>query len=156
MVFTKITLPIKAIAPISAIALAFIATPAAYANSNAVPASDASAEMIAIADEMSRPENVKKIANIVEDIAGAMMDMPVGQMAAAIEKASPGILKSSIPANATVADLAGKDADKLPREFATKTRDMMAMAGSFARVFAELLPQFERMSKDMEKRVRSR
>ncbi len=150
MVFAKITLPI------SVIALALIASPAAFANSKAAPVSDASAEMIAVADEMSRPENVKKIANMVEGIAGAMMEMPVGQMAAAIEKASPGILKSSIPANATVADLAGEDADKLPREFATKTRDMMSMAGSFARVFAELLPQFERMSKDMEERVRNR
>jgi hypothetical protein len=150
MVFAKISLPI------SVIALALIASPAAFANNSSSTHSDATAEMIAVADEMSRPENVKKISNMVEDIAGAMMEMPVGQMAAAIEKASPGILKSSIPANATVADLAGDDADQLPREFAMKTRDMMSMAGGFARVFAEMLPQFERMGKEIEKSVHTR
>jgi hypothetical protein len=142
--------------PAAVIALALIASPAAYANTSASASSEATAEMIKVADEMSRPENVKKISNLVEGIAGAMMEMPVGQMAAAIEKASPGVLKGSIPANATVADLAGKDADKLPQEFASKTRDMMSMAGSFARIFAEMLPQLERMGEDMEKRVRNR
>ena len=150
MVFAKTSLPI------SVIALALIASPAAFANNSSSTHSDATAEMIAVADEMSRPENVKKISNMVEGIADAMMGMPVGQMAAAIEKASPGILKSSIPANATVADLASDDADQLPREFATKTRDMMSMAGGFARVFAEMLPQFERMGKEIEKSVRTR
>jgi hypothetical protein len=141
--------------PIAALALSLTAAPAAFAKDNSLTASDSSAEMIKMADEMARPENVEKISNLVEGIAGAMMQMPVGQMAATIEKASPGAIKNPIPANATVADLAGKDGDRLPQEFAAKTRDMMAMAGTFARVFAELMPQLERMGKEMEGRVRN-
>ncbi len=154
MISTKFSV-LKIALPAAMLALTLSAAPAAFAKGNTLTASDSSVEMIKMADEMARPENVEKISNLVEGIAGAMMQMPVGQMAATIEKASPGMIKNSIPANATVADLAGKDGDRLPQEFAAKTRDMMSMAGSFARVFAELLPQLERMGKDMEAKVRN-
>lgn len=145
----------KVATPTLAIALSIFCAPAAFAGGNNLTQSDASVEMVKMADEISRPENVKKISNLVEGITEAMMHIPVGQMAAAVEKASPGMVKNPIPANATIADLAGQDADQLPKEFAAKTRGMMSMAGSFARVFAELIPQFERMSTEMEARVRN-
>jgi hypothetical protein len=145
----------KIASPMVALALTIAAAPAAFASDNQLAMSDSSAEMIKMADEMARPDNIRKMSGLVEGITEAMMQIPVGQMAAAVEKASPGAIKNAIPANATLSDLAGQDADRLPKEFAAKTRGMMSMAGSFARIFAEMLPQFERMGKEMEARIRT-
>jgi hypothetical protein len=80
----------------------------------------AQADMLAIGDKLSDPQVQDSVAKMVGQMTDRMLDLPVGKFAAAIEKALPGGMpgaikgKKRIKANDTVADLADRDADRLP------------------------------------------
>ncbi len=106
-------------------------------------------ELTKMAKMLGDPRMQKDISKMVEGFAAAMMEMPVGKMAAAIEEARPGSIKKPVPANATVADLAGKDASNLPHEFGAQSKDMMGMMGGMLSAFAVMLPEFEKMGREI-------
>jgi hypothetical protein len=106
-------------------------------------------EFSKMAKMLGDPRMQKDISKMVEGFAAAMMEMPVGKMAAAIEEARPGSIGKSVPANATVADLAGKDARDLPHEFGAQSKDMMGMMGGMLSAFAIMLPEFEKMGREI-------
>jgi hypothetical protein len=139
---------------------------AAFANAfaNAVGSAEADtttdkaqADMLAIGDRLSDPQVQDSIAKMVGQMTERMLDLPVGKFAAAIEKALPDTMsgaikgKKRIKANDTVADLAGRDADRLPAELAKGSKQMMSMMSGFATAFAAMMPEFEKLGKDMEK-----
>lgn len=116
------------------------------------PKSDAQAEMLAMSDNFSDPRMQDGVANMVERMTNSMLDLPIGKFVAAIEQSVPGANKGKkrIRANDTVADLAGRDADRLPGQLATGSRQMMGMMSGFAAAFATMIPEFEKLGKDME------
>jgi hypothetical protein len=138
--------------------------PIAAAFANAVGSAEADsttdkaqADMLAIGDKLSDPQVQDSVAKMVGQMTERMLDLPVGKFAAAIEKALPGGMpgaikgKKRIKANDTVADLAGRDADRLPAELAKGSKQMMSMMSGFATAFAAMMPEFEKLGKDMEK-----
>jgi hypothetical protein len=126
--------------------------PMAFADDRA-ETDDAQAEMMAMADKLSDPRIQDGVANMVGRMTERMMDFPVGKFASAVDRAMPGAMKGKkrIRANDTVADLAGRDADRLPGELAKGTRQMMGMMSGFAAAFASMLPEFEKLGEEMEK-----
>ncbi len=115
--------------------------------------SDTQAELNAMADKLANPKMQKGVANMVERMTENMLDLPIGQFVTAIEKSVPGANKGRkrIRANDTLADIAGRDADRLPDQLADGSRQMMGMMSSFAAAFANMVPEFEKMGRDMEK-----
>lgn len=107
-----------------------------------------------IADKMSNPLIQEGVANTVERMTAAMMNIPVGTFVGAIEDARPGTVKRGVARNSTVGDLAGRDAEYLPQELGERSRDMMSMMGGFANAMAVMMPEFERMSREMEESFR--
>jgi hypothetical protein len=107
-------------------------------------------EINSIADKAADPVVQDKVAYMVEHMTNAMMRLPVGHFAAAIEDARPGTVKKHIRRDATVADLAGRDADTLPNELGDRSRQAMGMMSGFARAFAQMMPEIEKMGHDME------
>ena len=103
-----------------------------------------------IAEKLANPAVQDGVAAVVERMTGAMMQMPVGQFADAIETARPGTVKRSIRRNATIADLAGRDAEHLPEELGARSREAIGMMSGFARAFAVMMPEFERIGREME------
>lgn len=103
-----------------------------------------------IAEKLANPAVQDGVATVVERMTGAMMKMPVGQFADAIETARPGTVKRSIRRDATIADLAGRDAEYLPEELGARSREAMGMMSGFARAFAVMMPEFERIGREME------
>lgn len=103
-----------------------------------------------IAEKLANPAVQDGVATVVERMAGAMMQMPAGQFADAIENARPGTVKRSIRRDATIADLAGRDAEYLPEELGARSREAMGMMSGFARAFAVMMPEFERIGREME------
>lgn len=91
-----------------------------------------------------------RIATAVETMTRTVMDMPVGPLVDSIEKARPGTVKRNIPRDATLADIADRDADALPEKLGEGSRQMLSMAGSLAQVMAAMMPEFERMGRAME------
>ncbi len=121
----------------------------AYSDTQA-PERDPSAAMNDMADKLSSPHMQDDVAHMVEAMTTAMLRLPVGHMATAIEKARPGILKRRIRDDATLADVAGRDARDLPETLSDKSRDMMGMMGGFAKAFAVMIPELQKMGDDME------
>jgi hypothetical protein len=117
---------------------------------DSAPQRDSAQEMNDMADTLANPRMQDGVANMVEKMTTAMMRMPVGQIAAAVEKAAPGTIRKRIRSDATIADLAGRDARDLPENLGDKSRAMMGMASGLAKAFAVMLPEFEKMGKEME------
>jgi hypothetical protein len=125
-------------------------SPMAFADERAEQ-SDSQAELMAMADKLSDPRMQDGVANMVGQLTERMMDLPVGKFAAAIERARPGTVKRGIRENTTVADLAGRDAERLPDDLAKGTRQAIGMMSGFAAAFASMLPEFEKLGREMEK-----
>jgi hypothetical protein len=111
--------------------------------------------IIAMADKMSDPAMQDGIAAAVETMASTMMRLPVGQFAEAVENARPGTVDKRIRRDATISDLAGRDARYLPEELGERSREAMGMMSGFARAMATMMPEFERMGRDMEENFRN-
>ncbi len=114
------------------------------------PQRDAAAELIAMGDQMADPAVQDNVASVVGQMTNTMMRLPIGKFAAAIEDARPGTLKKRIRRDATVADLAGRDGEDLSDDLAQGSRQMMGMMGGFAKAFAVMVPELEKMSREME------
>lgn len=103
-----------------------------------------------IAERMADPQMQDRIASAVEIMTRTVMDMPVGPLVESIEKARPGTVKRDIPRDATLADIADRDAEALPEKLGEGSRQMLSMAGSLAQAMAAMMPEFERMGRTME------
>ena len=124
-----------------------------YANAQSADRGDAQAELSKFANQLSSRKTQDSVATMVERMTGTMLDFPIGKFVAALEQSVPGANKGKkrIRATDTVADIAGRDADSLPEKLANSSRDMMGMMSGLAAAFATMVPEFEKLSRDMEK-----
>jgi hypothetical protein len=116
---------------------------------------DMQAELMALSGKMADPRMQDGVADMVGKMAQAMMDMPVGNVAAAIEKAVPGekvrVNGHRVRAGDTVADLAGRDADRLPGQIDKGVHQAMGLMSGLAAAFATMLPEFQKLGDELEK-----
>ena len=115
---------------------------------------DAQDGMGQIAGRLSDPAVQDGVAIMVERVSGAVLNMPIGGITDAIETARPGTVERRLRRDATVGDLAGRDADYLPEELGGQTREVVGMMGGVARAMANMMPAFENLSRDMEDQIR--
>lgn len=138
---------------------------AALADTDALPAPvtrlagaedrrDTETRLNDMARDLADPRVQDGVADMVERIGETVLDLPVGKFAAAVERARPGTVSRRVREDATVADLAGRDADRLPRELGEGSRQMMSMFSGFAAAFAGMMPAFEDMARDLEASMR--
>ena len=115
--------------------------------------SDTQDELNAVADKFSNLRVQDGIADTVERMTETMLDMPIGKFVAAIEQSVPGTNRgrNRIRATDTLADVAGRDADRLPDQLADGSRQMMGMMSGLAAAFATMIPEFKKISRDMDK-----
>jgi hypothetical protein len=113
---------------------------------------DAQADLNRLSDRMADPHMQDNLAGAVERMTETMLDLPVGKFVAAIEKSVPGANKGRkrIRQGDTLADIAGRDADRLPEQLADGSRQMMGMMSGLASAFATMLPEFEKIGKSLE------
>jgi hypothetical protein len=108
-----------------------------------------------MADKIADPAVQDGVAAAIESATGAMMNLPIGRFAEAMERARPGTVNRRIRGDATVADIAGRDARYLPEELGERSREAMSMMSGFARAMATMMPEFERMGREMEESFRA-
>jgi hypothetical protein len=125
------------------------------AEVEAVNDSNDESGIMGMADKMSDPAMQDGVAAVVEHMTSTMMQLPVGQFAEAIENARPGTVGKRIRRDATIADLAGRDADNFPEKLGDGSRQMMGMMSGFAKAFAVMMPEFEKMGREMEDSFRT-
>jgi hypothetical protein len=116
---------------------------------------DMQAEMLALSDKMADPRVQDGVADMMGRMTQVMMKMPVGNIAAAVEKAVPGekirVNGRRVRAGDTVADLAGRDGEKLPGQIDKGVHQAMGMMSGLAAAFATMLPEFQKMGDELEK-----
>ncbi len=88
----------------------------------------------------------------------AMMDLPIGQFAHAMDKAMPENMRrddgfSTIDPDATLGDLARRDDPDFDRNTAQKMRQGTAIMGIIASEFGALLPQLQAIGDRMKRRM---
>ena len=128
------------------------AEPVMAADDEGSDMSDAQSDLTDLSAKMADPRMQDSMANAVERMTETMLDLPIGKFAAAIEQSVPGANKGRkrIRANDTLADVAGRDAERLPEQLASGSRQMMGMMSGLAAAFATMLPEFEKMGEAME------
>lgn len=125
------------------------------ANDFAPSADEGDTDFADMADKIADPAVQDGVASAIESATGAMMNLPVGRFAEAIERARPGTVSRRMRGDATVADIAGRDARYLPEELGEQSREAMGMMSGFARAMATMMPEFERMGREMEESLRA-
>ncbi len=133
------------LALLAAAPLALLSAAPAAARDDAA----ADADIRNFARELQDPARGGQIADVVGAMMRAVMAMPVGGIANAVGRADPNSPMADIPADATVADLAGLDSERLPARVAGQTRAATAMMGQMAGAMAEMMPTFRAMARDM-------
>ncbi len=138
----------------------FLALPLlAVALSLAAPASaqdqTPESEMI---EKLNDPAFQDNMVSVMSGFMTAMMDLPIGQFAAAMEKAVPEGMDdqkafSRIDPDATLGDLAAPGNPNFNAEMEDKMRKGTAMMGIMASEFGALLPQLKAMGERMKRRM---
>jgi hypothetical protein len=118
-------------------------------------AAEADDDFIEMADKMADPRVQDGVSAAVERATGAMMNLPIGRFAEAIERTRPGTVGRRIRPDSTIADVAGADSRYLPEQLGDGSRQMMGMMSGFARAMAVMMPEFERMGREMEDSFRA-
>ncbi len=124
-------------------------------NDFAPAADDADTDFADMADKIADPAVQDGVAAAIESATGAMMNLPIGRFAEVVERARPGTVSRRMRGNATVADIVGRDARYLPGELGERSREAMGMMSGFARAMALMMPEFERVGREMEENFRA-
>lgn len=109
----------------------------------------------AVAGRMSDPAMQDSIAYTVEQMASAVLALPVGGIAEAIETARPGTVRREVRRDTTVGDLAGRDSDYIAEDLGDRSREMVGMMGSLARAAATMAPAISKMGRNLEESYRT-
>lgn len=99
---------------------------------------------------LSDPHMQDAVGNAMSALLGAMLDMKAEPFAKAMESMGDREGARRIPRGATLGDLAGPDARKMPREIKRRVPAMMNATGSMVGVLDAMLPQLEAIGKDFE------
>jgi hypothetical protein len=143
-------LPIVALAAMPASGQDVVYAPGTGESYEAITDEQPDDDISRVAERMSDPVVQHGVGSAVEYASESIMRLPIGRFADAIERARPGTVDRRLPRDATVGDLAGRDADYLPQELGERSREMVGMMGGFAQAMAAMMPEFERMSREME------
>lgn len=109
-------------------------------------------------EKLNDPAFQDGMVSMMGGFMAAMMDMPIGQFAAAMDKAIPENMKkddglSDIDPQATVGDLARRDDPDFDQNMEHKLRKGTAIMGIMASEFGALLPQLRAMGEKMKRRM---
>jgi hypothetical protein len=100
--------------------------------------------------ELNDPARQDAMAGALEALGSALLDMKVAPFLKALDRAGVPAGGRDVRADATLADLAGPDARRMPGELADKLPLMMGMMGTMAGEMETMLPQLEAMGKRLE------
>lgn len=115
------------------------------------PATDA--DLSALTDKLSDPDFQDGMGEALSAVSDILLDLPVGPLIEAAEKMA-GEPVSDYDRDATVRDLAGPDAERVPEEIRERVPQMMSAMSGMAEGLAVMLPALREMARDMEDRFK--
>lgn len=106
-----------------------------------------------MASDLRDPYKAEALGDMLGAMLGVMLDMKAAPLARAMEAAGEPEAARKIPRGATIGDLAGPDARRLPQEVRRRAPAMLGALGEFAEVLEEAAPEFERIARNYERKV---
>lgn len=103
-----------------------------------------------VADELANPRNQRAVAGVMEAMTEMMLSMKVAPLAKAMDQMGDREAARSIPKDGTLADLAGPEARRMPREVSRKVPQMMGAMAGMTGAMEAMLPQLEEMAERMK------
>tara|TARA_R110000796_G_scaffold8843_33_gene29407 strand:- start:26316 stop:26750 length:435 start_codon:yes stop_codon:yes gene_type:complete len=109
-------------------------------------------------ERLNDPAFQDDMVSMMSGFMMAMMDLPIGQFAQAMDKAMPEDMRgddgfSAISPDATLGDLARRDDLDFDRDAQAEMRRGTAMMGIIASEFGALLPQLQAIGNRMKRRM---
>lgn len=130
--------------------LALLPGPAAArdrANANTTASATDAGEMIR---QLEDPRRQAAVADAMGAMMGMMLSMKAAPLARAMDAMGGHDEARRIPQNATLGDLAGSDARRLPDEVKRRVPGMMIAMGSLAGMMDEMMPEFKKIGATFE------
>jgi hypothetical protein len=113
-----------------------------------------------LSDRLSDPVEQQKLAAMVGALGEVLMQLPVGQLAEAMERSAPEAMGDAVPKiapDATLRDLAGRDgAQKMQAEISDKVPMMMGMMAGLVEGLDAMRPALRDMAKTMNGQLQQR
>lgn len=106
-----------------------------------------------LSSELRDPYKAEALGDMLGAMLGMMLDMKAAPLARVMEAAGEPDAARRIPRGATIGDLAGPDARRLPQEVRRRAPAMLGALGEFAEVLEEAAPEFERIAKHYDRKV---
>lgn len=103
--------------------------------------------------QLSDPLTQQAMGEMLGALVGVMLDMPAEPLARMAEATGDRDAARRIPRGATIGDLAGPEARRLPREVRRRAPAMIGAMAGLAEVVEEMAPEFEKIGKDFERRM---
>lgn len=105
-----------------------------------------------LAEQLDDPALQHSLSDAIAAMSEALLDMPVAPIARVMDAmGDPGA--RDIDPDATIGDLAGPDARRMPREVARKVPQMMGAMAEMSDAMAAMAPQLEAIGRRMGDRM---
>lgn len=126
---------------------------AALAALAAMPAPALAKADGSLSRELRDPYKAEAMGDMLGAMLGVMLDMKAEPLARVMEAAGEPEAARKIPRGATIGDLAGPNARRMPQEVRRRAPAMIGALGEFAGMLEEMAPQFEQIAKDFDRKV---
>jgi hypothetical protein len=109
------------------------------------------------AEELARrlddPDTQYRVAGALSAITSEFLEMRAEPFLRAMEAAGAGEAAPDLPPDATLGDLAGPEAQRLPGEIERRVPDLMGSLAEMASAFGAMQPELEAMARRMKDAV---
>lgn len=105
----------------------------------------------AVVRQLQDPRTQEAVGDAMGALFGALLGMDAEPFVRAAESMGDRDIRRTVPRGATLGDLAGPEARRMPRQIRRQVPHMMNAAGSLVGVLEQMAPQLEEIGKKMER-----
>ena len=105
------------------------------------------------ASDLSDPRKQEAMGNAMGAMMGVLLNMKADPLARAMERMGEHKAARKIPRGATLGDLAGPDAKRMPAEMRRRVPAMMGAMGDLAGMMQDIAPALAAIGEDFERQM---
>jgi hypothetical protein len=105
------------------------------------------------ASDLSDPRKQEAMGNAMAAMMGALLGMKTDPLVRAMERMGDHKAARRIPRGATLGDLAGPEAKRMPAEMRRRVPAMMGAMGELAGMMQDIAPELEAIGDDFERQM---
>jgi hypothetical protein len=105
------------------------------------------------ASELSDPGKQQAMGNAMAAMMGVLLNLKTDPLARAMERMGDHKAARKIPRGATLGDLAGPEARRMPAEVRRRVPAMMGAMGELAGMIQDIAPELEAIGDDFERQM---